>query len=152
MTFGELVDGIGAKLGIGIENAGGAAALEIDGETVILQQANDDLVLVHADLGEIPPDRRDAFAYAALEANYLYQGTGGATLAVNPANAHLHLQKYNWLGRMDVEKAVDMLSRFAETAAAWKRVASAAAAAPGSLAAPEGVPSAGFSPGAFMQV
>ena len=152
MTFGELVEGLGAKLGVEIEDAGGAVAFVIDGETVILQQANDDLVLVHADLGEIPPDRRDAFASAALEANFLYNGTGGATLAVNPANAHLHLQKYNWLGRMDVEKAVDMLSRFAETAAAWKRVASDAAAAPGSLAAPEGVPSAGFSPGAFMQV
>jgi len=34
MTFGELVDGIGAKIGVGIENAGGAAALEIDGRTV----------------------------------------------------------------------------------------------------------------------
>ena len=33
MTFGELVDGIGAKIGVGIENAGGAAALEIDGRT-----------------------------------------------------------------------------------------------------------------------
>ena len=152
MTFGELVDGLGAKLGVEIEDAGGAVALEIDGETVILQQANDDLVLVHADLGEIPPDRRDAFASAALEANFLYNGTGGATLAVNPANAHLHLQKYNWLGRMDVEKAVDMLSRFAETAAAWKRVASAAAADPERSAAPKGVPSAGFSPGAFIQV
>ena len=152
MTFGELVDGIGAKLGIGIENAGGAAALEIDGETVILQQANDDLVLVHADLGEISPDRRDTFASVAIEANFLYNGTGGATLAVNPANAHLHLQKYNWLGRMDVEKAVDMLSRFAETAAAWKRVASDAAAAPERSAASEGVPPASFSPGAFIQV
>ena len=152
MTFGELVDGLGAKLGVEIEDAGGAVAFEIDGETVILQQANDDLVLVHADLGEIPPDRRDAFASAALEANFLYNGTGGATLAVNPANAHLHLQKYNWLGRMDVEKAVDMLSRFAETAAAWKRVASAAAAAPERSAASEGVPPASFSPGAFIQV
>lgn len=34
MTFGELVDGIGAKIGVGIENAGGAAALEIDGRIV----------------------------------------------------------------------------------------------------------------------
>ena len=152
MTFGELVDGLGAKLGVEIEDAGGAVALEIDGETVILQQANDDLVLVHADLGEISPDRRDAFASVALEANFLYNGTGGATLAINPANAHLHLQKYNWLGRMDVEKAVDMLSRFAETAAAWKRVASDAAAAPERSAASEGVPPASFSPGAFIQV
>ena len=60
MTFGELVDGRGAKIGVGIENAGGAAALEIDGRTVVLQMADDDLLLVRADLGEIPPDRRDA--------------------------------------------------------------------------------------------
>ena len=67
MTFGELVDGIGAKIGVGIENAGGAAALQIDGETIIVQHADDDLVLLRADLGEIPPDRRDALAVAALE-------------------------------------------------------------------------------------
>ena len=152
MTFGELVEGLGAKLGVEIEDAGGAVALEIDGEAVILQQANDDLVLVHADLGEIPPDRRDEFASAALEANFLYTGTGGATLAVNPANAHLHLQKYNWLGRLDVEKAIDMLSRFAETAAAWRRIASDAAAAPEHSAALGSLPSADFSAGAFMPV
>ena len=147
MTFGELVEGLGAKLGVEIEDAGGAVAFEIDGETVVLQQANDDLVLARADLGEIPPDRRDAFTFAALEANYLYTGTGGATLAVNPADAHLHLQKYNWLGRLDVDKAIDMLSRFAETAAAWKRIASDATAAKydggGAVATPYG---------GFMQV
>ena len=151
MTFGELVEGLGAKLGVEIEDVGGAAALEIDGETVILQQANDDLVLVHADLGEIPPDHRDAFALAALEANFLYNGTGGATLAVNPADAHLHLQKYNWFGRLDVDKAIDMLSRFAETAAAWRRIASDAAATERS-AAPESFLSGGSLPGGFMPV
>lgn len=52
MTFGELVDGIGAKIGVGIENAGGAAALEIDGRTVVLQMADDDLLLVRADPGK----------------------------------------------------------------------------------------------------
>lgn len=146
MTFGELVDGIGAKIGVGIENAGGAAALEIDGRTVVLQMADDDLLLVRADLGEIPPDRRDAFAYAALEANYLYQGTGGATLAVNPADAHLHLQKYNWLGRLDADKALEMLTRLAETAAVWQRIVSDASAAP------ETVPQAEFQSRGFMQV
>ena len=120
MTFGELIDVLGKKLGVEIEDAGGATALEIDGQTVILQQAGDDLVLVRADLGEVPPDRRDAVARAALEANYLYQGTGGSTLAVNPADGHLHMQKYNWLGRLDTDKALEMLTRFAETAALWR--------------------------------
>ena len=152
MTFGELVDGIGEKLGIGIENAGGAAALEIDGRTVVLQMADDDLLLVRADLGEIPPDRRDSFAYAALEANYLYQGTGGATLAVNPADSHLHLQKYNWLGRLDADKTLEMLTRLAETAAAWQRIVSDASAAQEASAAAETTPRAEFDSGGFMKV
>ena len=128
MTFGELVDGIGAKIGVGIENAGGAAALQIDGETIIVQHADDDLVLLRADLGEIPPDRRDALAVAALEGNFLYRGTGGATLAISPADMHLHLQKYNWLDRLDAEKAFNMLSRFADTAVLWKKLVREASA------------------------
>ena len=58
MTFGELVEGLGAKLGVEIEDAGGAFALEIDGETVILQDAGE-LLLVRAEVGEIPADGRE---------------------------------------------------------------------------------------------
>ncbi|MBQ4385757.1 MAG: type III secretion system chaperone [Kiritimatiellae bacterium] len=122
MTFGELVDRLGVKLGVEIEDAGGAVAIQVDGETVVLQHADDDLVLLRADLGEIPPDRRDALASAALRGNFLYRGTGGATLAVNPADSHLHLHKYNWLGRLDADKALDMLSRFADSIGSWKRI------------------------------
>ena len=128
MTFGELVEGLGEKLGVEIEDAGGAVALQIDGETVILQQADDDLVLLRTDLGEIPPDRRDALAVAALEGNFLYKGTGGATLAISPADMHLHLQKYNWLDRLDAEKAFNMLSRFADSAVLWKKLVREASA------------------------
>lgn len=120
MTFGELIEKLEKKLGVEIEDAGGAAALEIDGQTVILQQAGDDLLLVRADIGPVPPDRMEAVARAALEANFLYRGTGGSTLAVNPADGHLHMHKYNWLERLDGDKALDMLSRFAETAALWR--------------------------------
>lgn len=122
MTFGELVDRLGAKLGVEIEDAGGAVAFQVDGEVVVVQQADDDLVLLRTDLGEIPPDRRDALAVAALEGNFLYKGTGGATLAISPADMHLHLQKYNWLDRLDAEKAFNMLSRFADTAVLWKKL------------------------------
>ena len=122
MTFGEFIDKLGAKLGVEIDDAGGAFAFQVDGEVVVVQQADDDLVLLRADLGEMPLDRRDALAVAALEGNYLYKGTGGATLAVNPADSHLHLQKYNWLGRLDADKAFDMLVHFAESAISWKKL------------------------------
>ena len=38
---------------------GGATAVEIDGIPVVLHAAGDDLVLVHADLGEIAHENRD---------------------------------------------------------------------------------------------
>ena len=131
MTFGKLIEELNARLGVEIEDAGGAFALEIDGETVVLQQADGDLVLVRADLGEVPPDRREIFAAAALEANFLYKGTGGATLAVNPNDGHLPLQQYNWLERLDADKALDMLTRFVETVATWKRLAAEVSAEEG---------------------
>ena len=125
MTFGELIEGLVKSLGVELTDEGGATAVEVDGVPVVLQRANDDLLLVHADLGEIPPENRDRVLAAAMEANFLYQGTGGATLAVDSRNGHLHLQKYNWLDRLDAEKAMSGLTRFADTVKAWKGVASA---------------------------
>ena len=120
MTFGEVIEGIGKNLGVELVDEGGAAAVQVDGNTVILQAADDDLVLLHADLGEIVPENRDRVLAAAMEANFLYQGTGGATLAVDPRNGHLYLQKYNWLDRLDAEKAVTSLTRFADMVKLWK--------------------------------
>ena len=120
MTFGEVIDGIGKNLGVELVDEGGAAAVQVDGNAVILQMASDDLLLIHADIGEIPPENRDRVHAAAMEANFLYQGTGGATLAVDPHSGHLHLQKYNWLDRLDVEKAMTSLTRFADTMNTWK--------------------------------
>ena len=122
MTFGEMIEGIGKNLGVELVDEGGAAAVEVDGNPIILQMADDDLLLMHADLGEMAPENRDRIRAAAMEANFLYQGTGGATLAVDPRSSHLYLQKYNWLDRLDAEKAVTSLTRFADTVQAWKGI------------------------------
>lgn len=125
MTFEKLIEELNAKLGVEIENAGDAFALDVDGETVVLQMAgvpDGDLLLMCADLGATSEGKRAAVASAALEANFLYQGTGGATLAMNPADAHLYIHRYDWLDRLDAEKALEALSRFADTAAAWRRI------------------------------
>ena len=148
MTFGEVIDGIGKNLGVELVDEGGAAAVQVDGNPVILQMADDDLLLIHADIGEIPPENRERVHAAAMEANFLYQVTGGAMLAVEPNSGHLHLQKYNWLDRLDVEKAMTSLTRFADTVKTWKGLVAEtkdhASAASYDLSAPM--------PGGFMQV
>ena len=123
-----MVETLGKNLGIELVDEGGAAAVQIDGNTVILHAAGDDLILIHADLGDIAPESRDRVLAVAMEANFLYQGTGGATLAVDPRNGHLYLQKYNWLDRLDVEKAVESLTRFADTVTTWKELVAEAMA------------------------
>ena len=123
MTFAQILDIISSRLGTEIEDVGNAAGFEVDGVPVVLQLAGEDILLVRAEVGEIPADRREAILAAAMEANYLYQGTGGATLSILPGDGRLHLQKYNWLERLDADKVFDMIERFAETAAAWARIA-----------------------------
>ena len=122
MTFGELIDGLGKNLGIELADEGGATAVEVDGLSVILHAAGDDILFVHADLGEIAPEGREDVVAAALEANFLYQATGGATLAVNRQDGHLHIQKYNWIERLDAEKALKGLNNFADVALAWRKI------------------------------
>ena len=148
MTFGELIDGLGKNLGMELTDEGGATAVEVDGIPVVLHAANDDLLLMHADLGEIVPENRERVLAAAMEANFLYQGTGGATLAVDSRNGHMHLQKYNWLDRIDMDKAMSGLTRFADTVKAWKRLVAETAAGAPAVADGQAAPM----PGGFMQV
>lgn len=121
MTFANLLEMLGRRLGLEIENAGGAAALEIDGKTVVLQDAGE-LLLLRTVVGEVPKEGREAILATAMEANFLYRGTGGATLAVNPDDGMLHIHKYNWMERLDADKVLDAVGRLADTAAVWQRI------------------------------
>ena len=125
MEYPELVKSLGGKLGIELDGADGAVGIEVDGVPVILQLAggrDGDILFTHSDLGEAPAERMESLLESALQANFLYQGTGGATVAMNPADGHLHLQRYDWLARLDADRALEALTRFADTVAAWRRI------------------------------
>ena len=123
MTFEKLIEMLGAKLGVEFGDAGGAVAVETDGTIVILQDAGE-LLLLRAEVGEMPPDAKAAVLASAMEANFLYQGTGGATLAINPADGKLHIHKYNWMERLDVDAVIDAIDKLSDTTAAWRRILS----------------------------
>ena len=75
MRFDDLLASLGERLGVEIEDAGGAAAMEVDGVPVILRDAGD-ILLLHAEVGEIPSDGRESILAAAMEANWLYEKFG----------------------------------------------------------------------------
>ena len=121
MTFSGFIETLGARLGMEIENAGGAAAVEIDGAVVVLQDAGE-FLLLRAEIGELPDEGCEALLASAMKANFLYQGTGGGTLAINPADGKLHIQKYNWMDRIDAESGLVAIGNLSDTAAAWRRI------------------------------
>ncbi len=77
MTFDGIIEALGGRLGAEIENAGGAAAVEIDGAVVVLQDVGE-FLLLRAEIGELPDEGRDALVASAMKANFLYQGRGRA--------------------------------------------------------------------------
>ena len=122
MNFKEFIESLGNALGMRLENAGGACGLDVDDVTVILHDA-DDLVLLAAEIGPPPPEEGlETLFSTVLKANWLYRGTGGATLAINPEDGCIWLEKYNFLERLDGEKGVEMVTRFAETAKTWREL------------------------------
>ena len=120
MDFRKFIKSLGNALGMRLENAGGACGIDVDGVKVILHDA-DDLVLLAAEIGPPPPeDGLETLFRTVLKANWLYRGTGGATLAINPEDGCIWLEKYNFLERLDGEKGVEMITRFADTARTWR--------------------------------
>ncbi len=145
MEYPELVKALGGKLGIELDGADGAVGIEVDGVPVILQLAggrDGDILFSHSDLGEAPAERMESLLESALQANFLYQGTGGATVAMNPADGHLHLQRYDWLARLDADRALEALTRFADTVAAWRRIIADCRQAASSAQPPSELPAA----------
>lgn len=122
MDFREFIESLGKTLGMKLENVGGACGLDIDGVTVMLHDA-DDLVLLSAEIGPPPPEEGlETLFRTVLKANWLYQGTGGATLAINPDDDSIWLEKYNFLERLDGEKGLEMITRFADAAKTWREL------------------------------
>ena len=96
---------------------------DINGTSFRLQDAGEYLLL-RAEVGELPADGKSAILASAMEANFLYRGIGGATLAVNPDDGRLYIHKYNWMERLDADSVLDALDRLADTTAAWRSLIS----------------------------
>ena len=78
------------------------------------------LVLLSADLGEPPPERCEKLFRTMLEANNLFSGTAGATLALDQTSGRFRLQKYESPDEL-ANDAEGKLVSFIETALVWSR-------------------------------
>jgi len=88
---------------------------------VLVQEVSErNLVLISADLGEPPADGGEVLYRTMLEANNLFYGTAGATLALDAASGRFRLQKYEPPDEL-ANHAESKLVSFIETALFWSR-------------------------------
>lgn len=130
MTFKEMIVALGKELGAKMEIEDDACAVSLGSEegdqlTILLQGMDErGMVLTCADLGEPPPEGREALYQALLEANDLYGGTAGATLSLDSRTGHVRLQRFDDMDVLAEAGSARAFIAFADTAAAWKRLVS----------------------------
>lgn len=95
------------------------ADFEADGVPVSVRPGELGGVVISSDLGPIEADDADAPLKDMLEANYAFQGTAGATLAIDPDTGHAVLRKREWPGESDDEWPLK-LSVFVDKAREWR--------------------------------
>ena len=128
MSFDEMVDSVGAALGIELQVDDDVCAFAVDEQDghympVLMQHiAEKGIVLVWADLGEPPPQGLELLYKTMLEANDLYAGTGGAILALSDSSGHFRLQRYDMLAALDGDRAREIIESFVSTLEKWRAV------------------------------
>ena len=136
MTFADIVAALSKELGTEIETEGDVCAIRAgatDGSSVTVILHGIDAcgaVLLAADIGEPPPEGREALMRALLEANDLFRNTAGATLSLDPDRGRIRLQRTIPTDALAQGGVSVAFAAFADTAAAWQQLVADFRAAP----------------------
>lgn len=128
MHYRELIAGLAEKVGIrdGIEfDDEERCLLEFDGMNVVIQGVDAaHAVAFIAPVGEPPPEQSERLYRMLLEANHIFEGTGGATLSVNPDGGYVYLCQQLDARSLDVDEFVKALEQFLNALEAWRTLVS----------------------------
>lgn len=99
--------------GLTVDN-NGYCAFTVDGMAIKLQEYQEkDIVLIYGELGDLPAEQDCKFFKALLKMNYLFTGTRGATISLDPENEKLMLQQlYSEFSRNDADAICSKLEEF----------------------------------------
>ena len=125
MEFEEIINGFAQRFGIeGLApSEEGSVLLDIDGMAVeLLHDADAGNVLICAEIGDPPPEGEKHFAEMLLRANFLFQGTGGATFAQNPESKAYALIRPFALAGLDLEDFCAQVGKFVDGLERWRQL------------------------------
>ena len=124
MQYRELIKGLAEKAGIAGEvqiDDEERCLLEFDGMNVVIQGVDAaHAVAFIAPVGEPPPEQSERLYRMLLEANHIFEGTGGATLSVNPDGGYVYLCQQLDARSLDVDEFAKALEQFLNALEAWR--------------------------------
>lgn len=123
MEFGELVSGLSRRLGIELAVENGICSIDIDGMVVNLHDISElGVIFFQAEIGEAPPQGLEPLLVSMLEANHLFQATGGATISRDPETGRFHLCRCAEAANLDVGRFSELLEKFVNVLEIWRKM------------------------------
>lgn len=126
----SILDAVGDD---GTEEDADEENIELGDETVTLRHRGDGTYIASSELCTLPEDGRYSILHDLAQANYLFEGTAGATFSIDPETNGIWLQQRVWPQEVDLVAGGNgiMISRriavFADKVAEWKRTISGSA-------------------------
>ena len=125
MEIDTLLERFGKDTGLGkiTLDESGSCTFDVDEmEVSLMHIVEGGHLLIFADAGELPAEGREALLQGALKANYLFQGTNGATIAIRPDSSTLFLNRTLLLENLSYETFVQVLTDFTNALEQWKQM------------------------------
>ena len=127
MEFEELLAHLSKASGLGPLKPDELHMVQFDAGGSVLTISGDPLtrnLVLYSEIGDLPPEGREAFYEQALKANWLLKGGGGAVLAINPDTDILTLNRMHPMELLDGEGFVNLVRLFLEVLYSWRKLAS----------------------------
>jgi Tir chaperone protein (CesT) family len=124
LAYRHLLAALAHEVGLDAEAFVQAEEIVIDDITVSLYfEGDEDLgeVVFFSLLGQPAPERAAEAAQVLLQANYLWLGTGGATLGLHPDSGQVLIAGRTPLEGLDGAALASLLDSFTDTASFWRR-------------------------------
>lgn len=94
-----------------------------DVDLIIIADEKIRRLMVAAEVAALPRENADKFVREAMKANWLFLGTGGATLSIHPDTGLLAANQMISYENLSAEEFMTLLGRFIETVAEWRGLA-----------------------------
>ena len=124
MEYRELIADFAAKIGLEdfAPNEEGVCQLIDENMVITIQDCGEiGLILITAPMAKLPARTAGVLLRRLLAANFLYEKTMGATIALDEKSGMLYLTRYDALGQLDGEGLKARLESFATVLDQWRR-------------------------------